>query len=257
MATDTWNPTQYDRFKQERSQPFYDLVDLLRPMARPRVVDLGCGTGGLTAVLMERTNAKEALGLDSSASMLAKQPEASRLRFELGDIATFQEPGWDLVFSNAAFHWLPNHPALFEQLTRLLLPGGQLAVQMPANNDHPTHVVAHALAREAPYASAMQGYEREWPVLAPEAYAALLFQLGYAQQHVRLQVYPHVLDSRDDAVEWVKGTLLTDYEKRLGPELFARFLAEYRVRLAQVLPDARPFFFPFKRILLWGRRPNE
>ena len=190
MAADTWNPVQYDRFKRERSQPFYDLIELLRPVAGARVVDLGCGTGELTGVLHERINAKETLGIDSSPSMLAKAPASSHVRFQLGDIATFNEGGWDVVLSNAALHWLPDHPALFERLTKLLSPGGQLAVQMPANNDHPTHVVAHALAKEAPYASALSGYERQWPVLAPEAYASLLFGLGYAQQHVRLEQSP-------------------------------------------------------------------
>lgn len=257
MSSDTWSPDQYERFKRERSQPFYDLMDMLRPVAGSHIVDLGCGTGDLTGVLHERLMAKETLGIDSSASMLAKHPEASRLKFEQADIATFDQKGWDVVLSNAALHWLPDHSSLFARLTGLLNPGGQLAVQMPANNDHPTHVVAHALAREEPYATALKGYEREWPVLLPEAYASLLFRLGYAQQHVRLQVYPHVLDSRDASIEWVKGTLLTDYEKRLGPELFAKFLADYRVRIAAALQDDRPFFFPFKRVLLWARKSSS
>ena len=75
-----------------------------------------------------------------------------------------------------------------------------------------------------------------------------------AEQHVRLQVYAHRLARRDDVVEWVKGTLLTDYEKRLPPELFARFLARYRERLLPRLSDRRPYFYPFKRILIWATR---
>jgi trans-aconitate 2-methyltransferase len=253
-VADPWNPAQYDRFKRERSQPFFDLLDLVQPVVDARVVDLGCGTGELTAVLHERLAARETLGIDSSESMLAKQPPPQPgLRFERLDISDLASAGWDVLFSNAALHWLPDHPGLFARLTALVRPGAQLAVQMPANNDHPTHVVAHALANEEPFLTALQGYRREWSVLRPEDYAALLYRLGFAEQHVRLQVYPHVLGSREDAVEWVKGTLLTDYEKRLSPETFQNFLAAYRARIRTVLPDRKPFFFPFKRVLLWAR----
>src|ERR1700692_466566 len=100
---DSWDPSQYDRFRQERRQPFHDLLALLRPNPSGRVVDLGCGTGELTRLLHETTQARETLGLDSSEAMLAQAAPASTgsLRFRQGDIATFDEGGWDIVFSNA------------------------------------------------------------------------------------------------------------------------------------------------------------
>jgi trans-aconitate 2-methyltransferase len=175
------------------------------------------------------------------------------LRFESGDLATFEadEP-FDLIFSNAAVQWVPDHPRLFERLRRLVAPGGQLAVQMPANHDHPSHLAARAVAESATFAPLLGGYVREVPVLAAEEYARLLFDLGFQRQHVRLQVYPHLLGSREDVVEWVKGTLLTDYEKRLSTEQFVAFLEAYRRELATRLDAASPFFYPFKRLLLWG-----
>jgi trans-aconitate 2-methyltransferase len=91
-------------------------------------------------------------------------------------------------------------------------------------------------------------------MLDPEQYAELLHDLGFVRQHVRLQVYGHVLDCRADVVEWVKGSLLTDYEKRLPPDLFARFVAEYREALLPQLRDRSPYFYPFKRLLLWAER---
>src|SRR5205823_2608818 len=81
-----------------------------------------------------------------------------------------------------------------------------------------------------------------------------LHRLGYAEQHVRLQVYLHRLASRDEVVEWVKGTLLTDYQRRLPAELYARFVARYRERLLPALEDTCPYFFTFKRVLLWAQR---
>src|SRR5262249_42755330 len=112
MPRDAWNPAQYDRFRAERQQPFFDLLGLVRPQPGMRAVDLGCGTGELTSALHRRLGARETLGLDSSDAMIARSDRHAEpgLRFERGDIADFvaSEP-FDLVFSNAALHWLPDH----------------------------------------------------------------------------------------------------------------------------------------------------
>lgn len=251
----TWNPDQYDRFRAERQQPFYDLLALVQPRPGMRVVDLGCGTGEITRVLHERLAARETLGLDSSETMLEKSAPhvVPGLRFARGDIAEFAADGeYDLVFTNAALHWLPDHPALFARLTRALAADGQLAVQMPYNFDHPSHIIAAAVASEEPFRTALGGHTVDRPVMPPEVYAALLHLLGYRTQHVRLQVYAHILPARDDVIEWVKGTLLTDYQRRLPPDIWPRFLDRYRERLLPELDASRPFFYPFKRVLLWA-----
>ena len=134
-----------------------------------------------------------------------------------------------------------------------LAPGGQLAVQMPANYDHPTHIVAIEVAREPPFKEALVGYTHRAGLLAVERYAELFHALGLKESCVRLQVYGHVLTAREEVVEWVKGTLLTDYQQRLSPDLFTRFLTVYRERLLNQLEDTRPYFYPFKRVLLWAR----
>ena len=148
-------------------------------------------------------------------------------------------------------------------ITRRSCPGsiaaltatGQLAVQVPTNDDHPSHVTAVEVAREAPFREALGGHVRQSPVLAPEVYATLLAPPGVQpEQHVRLQVYAHELESREAVVEWVRGSVLTDYERRLPAELWPRFLERYRERLLPQLEDARPFFYPFKRVLFWGAR---
>jgi len=256
-VSDTWDPAQYERFRQERSAPFFDLLDLVESCPGGRVVDLGCGAGELTRSLHERTEAASTLGVDSSKAMLARSTQyaGGGLTFELGDIAewTPSEPV-DVVFSNAALHWIEDHDALFARLTAALTPRGQLAVQVPANHDHPSHLVAARVAAEEPFRTALGGYVRRSPVLAPEHYALLLHRLGYASQHVRLQVYLHVLPAAGAVVEWVKGTLLTDYRRRLSDDHYEEFLTRYGELLAAELPDERPFAFPFKRILLWGKR---
>jgi trans-aconitate 2-methyltransferase len=219
------------------------------------VVDLGCGGGELTAQLHRHLEAAETLGLDSSPAMLERAAglAGDGLRFEEGDIADFTDSGWDVVFSNAALHWLPDQEGLLGRLVATLNPGGQLAVQMPANHDHPSHVVAAEVAGAEPFRTALAGYHRESPVRDPEWYA-LLLEPRPARQHVRLQVYLHHLTARGDVVEWVRGTLLTDYQARMPEALFSEFLATYRERLLPRLEDTRPYPYPFKRILFWGRQ---
>jgi trans-aconitate 2-methyltransferase len=253
---DGWNPAQYNRFRAERQQPFLDLIELIETRPRMRVIDLGCGTGELTRLLHDRLPDADTLGLDSSAAMLADSAAfaTTGLRFAAGDIgALVAEPPYDLIVSNAALQWLPDHAALFARLARGLAAGGQLAVQMPDNYDHPSHTAAAAVAGEAPFRDALGGFAIVRPVQPAEWYAALLHQLGCARQHVRAQIYPHVLESRDAVIEWVKGTLLTAYQRRLPADLWPPFLDRYRQRLLPQLSEQRPYFYPFKRLLIWGR----
>ena len=92
-------------------------------------------------------------------------------------------------------------------------------------------------------------------MLPPDRYARLLFDTGFESQHVRLTVYPHVLDTADDAVEWMKGTLVTEYQRHLPEDLRGAFVDAYRLRLLARVESTTPFFFPFTRILCWARRP--
>jgi trans-aconitate 2-methyltransferase len=242
----SWDPNQYERFKDERAQPFRDLAALVEPRPHMRIADLGCGTGELTRELHEQLAAEETLGIDNSESMLSKAIPSATLRFELGEIATFtSDRPFDLIFSNAALHWVPDHEHLFARLAALISPHGQLAIQMPANHDHPSHRIAADLAPSF-------GISPTLNVLPPERYAALLHHLGFVRQHVRLQVYGHVLPSSSDVVEWTKGTTLTPYREALSPERYDEFLAEYTRRVVAALGEARPFFYTFKRVLMWA-----
>jgi trans-aconitate 2-methyltransferase len=244
-----WNVHQYERFKNERAQPFRDLAGLIEPQPNMRIIDLGCGTGELTRELHELLAASETLGIDSSESMLQKASPSSSLHFKLGDIESFTtERPFDLVFSNAAVHWIPNHERLFTRLMSLLTPNGQIAIQMPANHDHPSHRIAAEVATSF-------GIEpRAVNILTPESYATLLRRLGFARQHVRLQVYGHSLPSTAEVVEWTKGSTLTPYREALSSHRYEEFLAEYTTRMVALLGDARPYFYTFKRILLWAPR---
>jgi trans-aconitate 2-methyltransferase len=181
------------------------------------------------------------------------------LRFEGGDIATWTAAGGhDLVISNAALQWVPDHVGVVTRWWAALRPGGQLAVQIPSNADHPSHRVAAEVAASEPFRAAMGGTpppdQVAVNVLAPEQYAILLDHLGATRQHVRLQVYGHTLARSADVVEWVKGTSLTRFTNVLPRDLHEEFLATYTHRLIERIGDRAPYFYPFKRILFWGRK---
>src|SRR6266516_1859300 len=123
--------------------------------------------------------------------------------------------------------------------------------------DNLAHVVAWELAGEAPFREVLGGGGRPVNVREPDWYALALDQLGFVEQHVRLQVFLHHLPGPADVVEWVKGTLLTWYQRHLPAELYERFLAAYRERLLERLGDLHPYPYPYKRILFWGRPPGR
>ncbi len=260
MSTDAWDPKQYEKFAMERAQPFHDLLVLVQPAPGGTAADLGCGPGELTALLHAHVRAASTLGLDNSEAMLerARRLDVPGLSFKHADIADLgAETTYDVVFSNAALQWLPDHPSLLARVATLVAPGGQLAVQVPANADHPAHVLSGEVASEEPFLSALGNAVPADPVLgvlAPERYASILHGLGFAEQHVRLQVYPHLLESSAAVVEWTKGTSLTRFRKLLSEPMYERFVSAYSERVVDALGDARPYFYPFKRILFWARR---
>ena len=253
MTADAWDPGRYEKFRSERSAPFFDLLDLVEVRPGMRAVDLGCGTGELTRQLHDRLGARETVGIDRSPKMLEKSGAfaAPGLRFERAAIETFApEAPFDLVFSNAALQFVAGHETLWPRLATFLSPGGQLAVHLPANQDHPTQVTAREVAGEEPFASALGGWVHPTHLLPVEAYATLLHRLGFSRPHVRLVVYTHLLESRESVVEWVRSSILTEYESRLSHGLWEEFLTAYRERLLPRLADERPHFFTFKRVLM-------
>jgi len=261
MTSDKWNPDQYSKFAAERSKPFFDLLAMVAPVPGGSAIDLGCGNGELTVRLHELSRAATTVGVDSSEAMLAKaRPLAGNgLRFESGDIGEFDaENSFDVVLANASLHWVADHPRLLRRLAIALRAGGQLAVQVPANYDHPSHTLATEVAREGRFAEYVPDDSTiSSPVCAPEQYAEILYEIGFADQQVRLQVYGHQLASTAEVAEWTKGTTLLRFQKLLPAELFELFLERYRERLHEVLGYESPYFYTFKRVLFWARLPGN
>ena len=247
-----WDPAQYERFEKERAEPFHDLLALVESIPGGHAVDLGCGTGTLTKVMHETSGAATTLGIDSSPTMLANARPEKGLSFKELDVANFvpSQP-YDLVFSNAALQWLPDHETLFERLAGWVAPGGQTAIQLPANQHH----ISHTLAREI--AGKHFGCEpSESSVLAPESYSIILDRLGFRRPIVSTKVYLHHLPGPPALVEWVEGTLLKAYRARLNEAAYSEFNHMVREALLAALPDERPYRFTFPRILIHARKPG-
>jgi trans-aconitate 2-methyltransferase len=252
-----WDPEQYAKFEAERNLPFYDLLNLILPISKMNILDLGCGTGKLTRVLHEILESKNTLGIDSSKEMLdvSQSYRCQDLNFELIRIENYiPKEKYDLIFSNAALQWVPDHFTLFTKLASYLTIEGQLAVQIPANIDSPTHVMAAELAREKPFSDELNGNRLFKHILTLEEYSKLLYELGFERQIVRLQIYPHIMDSSESIFEWLKGSLLTFFKANLSPEKYELFNQAYREKIQAFYGEQQPVFFPLKRILIWAQR---
>jgi len=252
-----WNPDRYALFKAERSAPFEDLLRLVRIRPGLRVIDLGCGTGELTYRLADHLPDSAVVGIDTSPEMLERTTTFTRpgLTFGLRSIEEITGE-WDLVFSNSALQWVPEHDGLLPRLYERLRPGGQLAIQMPSNHGHLTHTLIEEIAGQAPFQKPLGGWVRVAPVLTIDEYARAMYELGAQEIVVFEKVYPHVLESADALADWTSGTALVPYFERLGKQLSEQFMEIYRHRLREIFPE-HPVFYGFRRILISAVKPVD
>lgn len=252
----TWNPAQYAKFAGPRLQPGLDLINRLPENGRVQeVVDLGCGTGELTMLLADRYPEASVAGLDSSTAMLekARGQFPDRVWVE-GDIAQWRpERPVDLIYSNAALQWLPDHDRLMPALVDCLTKGGLLAVQMPRNFGAPSHALMRDVASQPRFAGRTN--LRSEPVADPGFYDGLLSPL-VDQIEVWEIEYWHRLTGDEPVYEWVKATGLRPVLEALEGDDREAFLSDYRQRLLKAYPKRADgiTLFPFRRLFLLAKR---
>jgi trans-aconitate 2-methyltransferase len=229
-----WNARQYLKFEDERTRPPRDLLAQV-PLQNPRLVfDLGCGPGNSTELLVERYPDADVAGVDSSPDMLRKARERlPQCTFLQADIATWSVPeGADLLFANASFQWIPDHPRVLRRLLEALPMGGVLAVQMPDNTREPSHALQREVAATGPWADNpdIKAAPRD-NLPAPEEYYDLL---GPVCSRIDIWhiTYNHALPSAQAIVEWFKGSALQPYLAALDEPAREQFLAAYGDKLA-------------------------
>ena len=218
------------------------------------MVDLGCGAGNALPVLAARFPQAEVTGVDGSAAMLAKAA-GQGLRTEQADIASWSpaEPV-DVIFSNAALHWLGGHAALFPRLLGCLAPGGVLAVQMPAMHDAPFRALQPRVAAEGPWAARLRGVASSPLILETAAYYDLLAGRA-ASLELWLTEYVHVLRGPDPVVQWAMGSSLRPYLDALEEPKRAAFVAAYSAALRPHYPPRADggVLLPFRRLFILAR----
>ncbi|MFD5704202.1 trans-aconitate 2-methyltransferase [Streptomyces lasiicapitis] len=268
-ASPTWDPDQYLRHSGHRARPFRDLlaqVPALPTAPAPRVADLGCGPGNVTALLAERWPDAHVTGFDNSAEMLREAgafagPTAGggRLEFAHADAGTWAPAPetYDLILSNATLQWVPGHADRIPGWIAGLRPGGVLALQMPANFDAPSHTLMRELCASGRWRERLGAVLRHADaVLPPTAYLERLTGLGCAAD-VWETTYQHLLTGDDPVLDWVKGTGLRPILTTLADDPAAReaFLDEYRALLREAYPaGAHGTVFPFRRLFAVARK---
>lgn len=252
-----WNPEIYNKFKNIRYQPFYDLADFIEPVSGMKAIDLGCGTGEQTAILADKFAEANFLGVDSSAEMLeqSKSLETDNLHFRKATTEETLKSGekWDLIFSNAALQWSNNHETLFAELIKLVNPKGQFAVQMPVQPENKLNVILAELVDEEPFKSYLKGYKRDSPVLSIDEYAQILFDGGLKDLKIMQKVYPIIANDHETLCNFISGSALIPYIERLEGDEKALFINTFKKRIALHFPKL-PAIYSFKRLLLYGKK---
>jgi trans-aconitate 2-methyltransferase len=249
-----WDPAVYGEFEDLRGRPFGDLVGRVAAVDPASVVDLGCGDGSLTRTLAARWPGASVVGVDSSPAMLARAPAGPRLEFRLGRIEDWApERPVDVLVSNAALQWVPEHLALLPRLVGALAPGGWLAFQVPGNWSSPSHTILTELRSSPRWASRLAGADPGPGAVDPVDYLRALAGLGCAVDAWET-TYAQVLDGADPVLAWVRGTALRPVLARLTAAEAAEFEGEYGERLRAAYPaEAFGTVLPFRRVFVVAR----
>jgi trans-aconitate 2-methyltransferase len=252
-----WNPQQYLKFSGHRLRPAVDLLMRIPDFPVRTVADLGAGAGNVTKLIKERWPSADVVGVEGSSEMVAAgrkaAPEVEWLQQDLGAWEPAQK--YDVIYSNAALHWLPDHAKLLPSILGAVEPGGILAVQMPRNFSAPSHLLIGETALNGPWRSQVEHLVTSPPVHEPAFYHAVLAPLS-ENIDIWETEYLQVLEGENPVKEWTKGTWLTRYLDILQGEEKAAFEAAYGERVAKAYPRnaAGQTLFPFRRLFMVVRR---
>jgi trans-aconitate 2-methyltransferase len=253
----TWDPGTYLEYGDERARPFVDLVARVGATDPRSVVDLGCGPGHLTALLRRRWPAADVVGVDSSAEMVAAAEPGSGVRMVVGDLREWAPTSpVDVLVSNAALQWVPDHLALLPRLVDQVAPGGWFAFQVPGNFAAPSHALRRRLEEDprfAPYLEGVAGPDAH----DPGVYLEALLDRG-CEVDAWETTYLHVLAGDDPVFTWAVGTGARPTLEALPDGPRQEFEGEFRRALRDAYPSTRHgTVLPFRRVFVVARRAGS
>ncbi len=228
-----WDAEHYLRYGNERTRAAADLSVRIKLDAPTAIADLGCGPGNSTQILLGRWPNADIVGIDSSTEMLqsARQsfPEQNWL---LADVSTWTpDNSFDLLFSNAALQWIPDHAALMRHLFAMVAPGGALAFQIPSNRYATIRTLIHEISRDAAWNDRMDAPRKALTMESPSFYYDALAGKA-AGMDIWETDYHHVMDSKDSIVDWIASTGLRPFLEVLkNDDERGTFLAKLRHRV--------------------------
>jgi trans-aconitate 2-methyltransferase len=254
----SWSAKQYVAFESERTRPVRDLLAAVPTTDVRRAVDIGCGPGNSTELLIARYPDAEVTALDSSPDMLdAARTRLPGIRIEQVDIDRWDDEGpFDVILANAVLQWLPDHARLFPRLIAKLAPGGSLAVQMPDNLDESAHRLMREVAAYGSWQKKLADkVSRRAPRQTPEWYYGALYR-SCSMVDVWRTTYHHALPGAAAVVEWFKGSGLRPFLDALDEDEQTQYLARYQAAIAQAYPvfDDGTMLLPFPRLFVVATR---
>ena len=255
----SWSARQYVAFEDERTRPARDLLAALPPGDVHSAIDIGCGPGNSTELLVERFPHATLRGLDSSSDMIdAARKRLPSLQFDTVDIGTWSERGpFDVIFANAVLQWLPDHAALLPSLVGKLSEGGSLAIQMPDTLEQPSHRLMREVATSGPWASKLADAAGQRTEIASASDYYSMLRPHCARVDVWRTTYHHPLaDGASGVVEWFKGSGLRPFLGPLDACERAEFLQRYLAAIEQAYPalEDGSVLLPFPRLFIVATR---
>jgi trans-aconitate 2-methyltransferase len=255
-----WNPADYHQHSSAQQTWARELIEKLRLGGNERVLDLGCGEGKVTADIAARLRGGEVLGLDISPAMVSFAREHypkelyPNLLFTVGDMLNLQfEREFDVVFSNAALHWVSDHGRVFSGIRRALRPGGRVLLQMGGKgNAAPVLAIVDEMRTEEPWSEHFRGFSFSYAFYGPEEERRSLEEAGIAPVRVELIRKDLAFDSEEGLAGWIRTTWLV-YLEQLPDEMRPIFIREIvgRYQADHPSPDGK-IHIPMMRLEVEG-----